>query len=179
MARGLRTIRDGVTALAMLGFIWLIAAKLNDESVTVHSGQFHAADGDSLTIGGERMRLSGIDAPELNQTCERNKTIWPCGQEAKRTLQILAASGDTRCQGTERDRFDRLLVVCHAGGIDINGALVRRGMAVSYGSYRAEEAQARHEKAGMWAGTFEMPRSVRDHAQPGSGTRSFLGFFGW
>ncbi|MDP9809078.1 endonuclease YncB(thermonuclease family) [Rhizobium tibeticum] len=178
MTRGLRVMRDGVTALALLAFLWLIAAKLNDGAETAYSGQFHAADGDSLNLGKERMRLYGIDAPELSQRCERAGRAWACGQEAKRALQVLIMPADTQCSGTERDRFDRLLVVCHSGEVDLNAAMVRRGMAVSYGAYGDEEALARVEKAGLWAGTFEMPRSVRDHA-PRADARGIMGLLGW
>ncbi len=178
MARGWRVMRDGVTALALLVFLWLIAAKLSDHAATVYTGQFRAVDGDSLSFGTERMRLSGIDAPELSQSCERTGTTWACGQEAKRALQALIAPADAQCSGGERDRFDRLLVTCHSGGVDINAAMVRRGMAVSYGSYREDEARARVEKIGLWSGTFEMPRSVRDHA-PRSDPGGIMGLLGW
>jgi endonuclease YncB( thermonuclease family) len=172
-------MRDGVTAFALLGFIWLIAAKLNDRVETTHSGQFHAVDGDSLTIGGERMRLLNIDAPELNQTCERAGKSWSCGREAKAMLQNLAASVDMQCSGDDRDRYQRLLVVCRSGGLDINGAMVGSGMAVSYGGYRDEEEQAKAERAGLWAGAFEMPRNVRDHEPHRSTLEGIAGFFGW
>jgi len=178
VTRGLRVMRDGVTALALLAFLWLIAAKLNDRAETDHAGQFHAVDGDSLNLGSERMRLYGIDAPELSQTCEREGARWACGREAKKALQALVRPGDTRCGGTERDRFDRMLVICHAGGIDLNAEMVRKGMAVSYGAYLDEETQAKVEKVGLWAGAFEMPRSVRDHA-PRSDTRGIMGPLGW
>lgn len=179
MTRGLRTIRDGVTALALLVFIWLIAAKLNDHAAIVHAGAFRAADGDSLASGDERMRLFGIDAPELSQTCQRGGATWACGQEAKRMLQGLVAAADAKCEGTERDRFHRLLVVCHAGGLDLNGAMVRRGMAVSYGGYQSEERQARAEKVGLWAGTFDMPRAVRDHKQQERQPHGLSGLLSW
>jgi endonuclease YncB( thermonuclease family) len=179
VTRGFRTIRDGVTAFALLAAIWLIAAKLNDGAEIAHSGRFHAADGDSLAIGDERMRLKGIDAPELSQTCERGGARWGCGQEAKRMLQSIVAAADTRCAGTERDRFQRLLVICRAQGVDINGTMVRRGMAVSYGAYAGEEAQARSSKVGLWAGTFEMPRVFRDHRGEGENSGGRSGFLQW
>ena len=78
MTRGLRLIRDGVTAFALLVLVALIAAKLNDAAKIEHMGAFHAADGDSLTLGAERLRLEGIDAPELNQSCEREGKAWAC-----------------------------------------------------------------------------------------------------
>lgn len=172
MARNFQVMRDGVVAVALLAFLWLIAAKLNDEAQTAYTGRFHAADGDSLAIGDERMRLKNIDAPELGQTCERDGRPWACGRQAKEGLQALVDARDAKCEGHERDRFKRLLVVCMAGGIDINAAMVRKGLAVAYGGYGSEEMQARAEKAGMWVGHFEMPRDVRDRehgARPEAG----------
>lgn len=179
MTRRVRPIRDAVTAFALLAFIWLIAAKLNDGAEVSHAGRFRAADGDSLVLGDERMRLQGIDAPELAQTCERGGARWACGQEARRMLQNLVARDDARCSGTERDRFQRLLVVCRAGGTDLNATMVRRGMAVSYGGYKQEETQARSERLGLWAGTFDMPRVFRDNEGARHQVRGGLGLFGW
>lgn len=169
MTRGFRTIRDGVTAFAMLALIWLIAAKLNSDAETVHSGAFHAADGDSLTIGTERMRLKGIDAPELAQSCERGGKPWACGREARDALQRLVSNGAAQCGGSERDQYQRLLVTCSSGDLNINGEMVRTGYAVSYGDYRSEEGQARVSRAGLWAGTFERPRDFRDDERQHSG----------
>lgn len=179
MTRGLRLIRDGVTAFALLALVALIAAKLNDADKSEHMGAFHAADGDSLTLGAERLRLEGIDAPELNQSCERAGKAWACGRAARETLQGLMLAPGTLCSGNQQDRYDRLLVVCRSGaGSDINAAMVRRGMAISYGGYSGEEAEARAERAGLWAGSFERPRDVRDHARQGSGFDSALRFIG-
>lgn len=178
MTRGLGMFRDGATAAAALVLIALIAAKLDDRPETVHAGAFHAADGDSLALGAERMRLKGIDAPELDQSCERAGRAWACGRAAREALQGLVSATGTSCAGNERDRYDRLLVVCRVGGRDINGEMVRRGMAVSYGGYGGEEEEARAAKAGLWAGRFERPRDVRDHERQVSGAGGALRFIG-
>ncbi|MGR9176212.1 thermonuclease family protein [Rhizobium leguminosarum] len=179
MTRGLRLIRDGVTAFALLALVALIAAKLNDAAKIEHMGAFHAADGDSLTLGAERLRLEGIDAPELNQSCEREGKAWACGRAAREALQGMVLASGTLCQGSRHDRYDRLLVICRSGaGGDINAAMVRRGMAISYGGYAKEEADAKAQKAGLWAGTFERPRDVRDHARQSSGFDGALHFIG-
>ncbi|WP_064691886.1 thermonuclease family protein [Rhizobium aegyptiacum] len=176
----LRLIRDGVTAFALLALLALIAAKVNDSAAIRRAGAFHAADGDSLTLGQERLRLEGIDAPELNQSCERAGRAWACGHVAREALQAMVLASGTFCQGDRRDRYDRLLVVCRSGTDgDINAAMVRRGMAVSYGGYGKEELEARGAKAGLWAGTFERPRDVRDHARDNSGYDEALRFIGW
>jgi len=179
VTRGLRLIRDGVTAFALLVLVALIAAKLNDAAKIEHLGAFHAADGDSLTLGAERLRLEGIDAPELNQSCQRAGKAWACGRSAREALQDMMLASGTLCQGSRRDRYDRLLVVCRseADG-DINAAMVRRGMAISYGGYAKEEAEAKARKAGLWAGTFERPRDVRDLARHSSGFDGVLRFIG-
>ena len=69
------------------------------------------ADGDSLTLdSGEVIRLFGIDAPELNQTCilstevqdkDSNETIVKeetikCGENAKNKLLDLIASNEIK-----------------------------------------------------------------------------------
>ena len=42
-------------------------------------------DGDSLKIGKEKIRLSGIDAPEMKQICyDRYDTPYACGHLAKK-----------------------------------------------------------------------------------------------
>ncbi|MBY3598653.1 thermonuclease family protein [Rhizobium bangladeshense] len=179
MTRGLRLIRDGVTAFALLALLALITAKINDSATIKRAGAFHAADGDSLTLGRERFRLEGIDAPELDQSCERAGKAWACGRLAREALQEMVRASGTLCQGNRRDRYDRLLVVCRSGtGGDINADMVRRGMAVSYGGYGREEMEARGAKAGLWAGTFEQPRDVRDHARQKTGYSDALRFIG-
>jgi len=119
-------------------------------------------DGDSLTLGSERIRLRGIDAPEYGQTCERAGQTYSCGREARLSLQVLARSGPLKCEGWERDRFDRLLAVCTAGAIELNRRQVENGWAVSYGGYHDAEQQARAARRGIWAGDFERPRDYRD-----------------
>lgn len=181
MARLFVLTRDGATALAFLLLVALIAAKLNDRPDIKHQGVFHAADGDSLAIDGERMRLKGIDAPELSQTCERAGQEWPCGRSARQALQQLVSEAGTQCAGSERDRYERLLVICRNAGGDINARMVASGMAVSYGGYQREEGQARAQKSGLWAGRFDMPRDVRDHARHESSglQRLIANWTGW
>jgi endonuclease YncB( thermonuclease family) len=45
--------------------------------------------------------------------------------------------------------------------------MVRQGMAVSFGAYHAEEAQAREARAGVWAGSFERPKDYRRDERAG------------
>lgn len=39
-----------------------------------------AGDGDSLRVGDNRIRLFGIDAPEIDQVCDKPSGRWDCGK---------------------------------------------------------------------------------------------------
>lgn len=124
-------------------------------------GTARVADGDSLVVDGERVRLQGIDAPELAQTCTRGGADYPCGREAREALARLVASRLLACESRQRDRYERVLATCIAGGVEVNRAMVEAGWAVSYGDYRAAEAAARQGGRGLWAGSFERPQDWR------------------
>jgi endonuclease YncB( thermonuclease family) len=132
------------------------------------TGSAEAIDGDSLRIGGVEIRLKGLDAPEIGQTCMVSGRQTPCGRDARSHLRRLAASGLMTCIGEGNDRYGRVLARCRVRGIDVNAALVRDGHAVAFGSYDAEEAEARAGYRGLWAGEFERPRDWRaKHAPDG------------
>ena len=39
-------------------------------------------DGDTIILNGEKIRFSGIDTPELKQTCLNNNEVVNCGKTA-------------------------------------------------------------------------------------------------
>lgn len=119
------------------------------------------SDGDSLRVNGRRVRIEGIDAPEIGQSCRRGETIWDCGAEARRRLMLLTGGTTTHCRLHGRDRYGRELGICETGGRDIGREMVLSGLAVSYGHYRDEEETAREGRAGLWAGDFVRPQEWR------------------
>ncbi|MDP9840568.1 endonuclease YncB(thermonuclease family) [Neorhizobium huautlense] len=166
--------KDSVLTLCFLFLLVLIAARLQSEGSNPVTGPFRVVDGDTLAAGAERLRLVGIDAPELDQTCERDGQVWDCGQEAKAALQRMMARGAVECRGGDRDRYGRLLVNCLAEGRTIEGEMVRSGMAVATGliTYRSEQIEAETDRRGIWAGSFTMPaqwRRERKLEQEGNG----------
>ncbi|WP_374188720.1 thermonuclease family protein [Sinorhizobium sojae] len=120
-----------------------------------------ASDGDSLRLDGRRVRIEGIDAPEIGQSCRRGEDAWDCGAEARRRLASLVEGATTRCRLHGRDRYGRELGICESGGRDVGRAMVLSGLAVSYGLYRAEEETARERQAGLWSGDFVRPQEWR------------------
>jgi endonuclease YncB( thermonuclease family) len=125
-----------------------------------------AVDGDSLRADGEEIRLLGIDAPELRQTCrDQHGRNWTCGRDARDQLRRILARGRVRCVSAEKDRYGRSLARCSASGVlDIGDALVREGLALNFmqGGYRAAESEARAAKRGIWRGEFERPANYRE-----------------
>lgn len=124
---------------------------------SVLSGRATVIDGDTLEIAGERVRLEGIDAPEMAQTCGRKWFgQWSCGRAAANTLKSLVGTRRIDCQSAGRDKYGRMLGWCSVDGRDINREMVREGMAwafVKYSRrYEAVEAEARTAKAGIWQG---------------------------
>jgi endonuclease YncB( thermonuclease family) len=125
------------------------------------SGPAHATDGASLVIAGQRIRLEGIDAPELAQSCMRDGRDYACGLRSREALGALVKGEDVSCQSNGVDRYGRILGYCTVADQDIASAMVRHGWAIGYGGYRWDEAGARRERLGLWAGSFDEPQDWR------------------
>jgi endonuclease YncB( thermonuclease family) len=124
------------------------------------SGRAVVVDGDTIQLDAVKVRLEGIDAPEAAQTCLTTAgQSWPCGTVATRELTRLIGRSEVRCESRGTDKYDRMLGVCFAGGIELNAEMVRRGHAwafVKYSqAYVPQEAEARRARAGIWQGPAE------------------------
>lgn len=174
--RRIGRFKDVVLTLCFLFLLVLIAARLQGGASDPVTGPFRVVDGDTLAAGSERLRLAGIDAPELDQTCEREGQGWDCGQHAKAALQRIIARGAVECDGGERDRYGRLVVNCFVDGRTVGGAMVRSGMAVTTSliTYRREQVNAENDRRGMWAGSFIMPAEWRRERKLEQEGRGFL-----
>lgn len=174
-----RRLWDWLLTLAILGLLVLLAARLDRTETRNLDGRVTVNDGDSLTLGTERIRLRGVDAPEFGQTCRKDGADYPCGRRARETLVALIAGRPVSCSGWERDKYDRLLATCTAAGADLNSRLVETGWALGYGDYAAEESAARRKGAGLWAGSFERPRDWRETHGGMVESEHAAGFLDW
>ena len=125
------------------------------------SGTALIVDGDTITISGNKIRLSGIDTPERKQTCRKASITWRCGYEATETLRRWTYTKEVRCVGDTKDRYGRLIANCFVDGYNVNARIVYEGLALAYRKYSKqyvpEEDKARAAKRGMWAGEFVAP----------------------
>jgi endonuclease YncB( thermonuclease family) len=157
-----RSLLDYGLTIIVLGLLILLAARLDRFEPRKTEGAPIVNDGDSITLGTERIRMRGIDAPEYSQICRKDGADYPCGKLARQSLVRLIAGKPVSCAGWQRDRYGRLLGDCKAGGRDLNQAQVETGWAVAYGDFDTEEAAARAGRAGIWAGTFDEPQDWRE-----------------
>ncbi len=123
-------------------------------------------DGDTFWLARLKVRLWGVDSPELQQGCVAGGKVWHCGEEARAKLRsIVAGVDEVRCVVRGRS-YDRVVGRCFVGSEDIGEALVVGGLAVedarySGGAYGVREAEARMGAMGMWRGCFTEPRRWR------------------
>ncbi|MGF9759764.1 thermonuclease family protein [Microvirga sp. 0TCS3.31] len=147
-----------VAALALAGGA-AIVLKPSGRSL---EGRAQVTDGDTIRIGEARIRLKGIDAPEMVQRCSKDGRSYACGVSARRALIDLVSGETVRCRAAGRDRYQRILARCTVNGTDIGTHMVESGWAVSYGrDYDAEEACAQERGVGICEGEFERPQDWR------------------
>ena len=108
-------------------------------------------DGDTLSIHGVRIHLSGVDALEPSRRCGRVNV----GQSAALALDGLVRGRTVSCVIDGRDHH-RSLATCTAGGADLASLMVARGWArdwprYSRHAYQNEESAARAAHRGLWA----------------------------
>ena len=92
-----------------------------------------------------KIRLYGIDAPELKQAY---------GKEAKEYLSALILKQEVSLIIENKDKYDRFVGTIFLKGQDINKEMVKNGYAHAYESfskkYLAEQANAKIFKLGLW-----------------------------
>jgi endonuclease YncB( thermonuclease family) len=141
-----------------------VAQTLTGTVVVVH-------DGDTVSVrtarGLVRVRLAGIDCPELAQRR---------GQDARRFTEGLVIGREVRVETRGVDQYDRVLGRLFVDGIDVNAALVRQGMAWRYERGRGDRVLAEAERsakaahAGLWADPApEPPWQWRHEHEVGAG----------
>lgn len=91
------------------------------------------SDGDTLSCRNlsARVRLVGIDAPEMPGHCNPGRRCTPGnGAKAKRALIGLVRSGPVIIEPQGYDRYDRILARVSVNGVDLSCAMVARQAAV-------------------------------------------------
>lgn len=130
------------------------------------SGTLRVIDGDTLDVGGTRIRLHGIDAPEAGQTCDTEQgQNWACGAWVSREVRARYQGRTASCTAVDTDRYGRVVARCSVGGQDMAAALVAEGLAFAYRRYTMEydliEKQAAAADRGLWGMQVQNPAAFR------------------
>ena len=109
-------------------------------------------DGDTITVRTNetiKIRLDGIDAPELKQ---------PYGQASKQAMSGLVYGKTVTIKPGKKDRYGRLLARVETDGKDVSVEMVDQGMAHWYQQYAktdavlaVTQARAKAAKRGLWS----------------------------
>ena len=122
-------------------------------------------DGDTIVLNGEKIRFTGIDTPELKQTCLHDDQEVGCGMTAKMLLAKKISNATIECISEGKDTYKRTLAECFVNGESLSKFLVRSGYAFAYRKYSTklvkDEEFAKAIKLGMWAMTFQYPWDFR------------------
>ncbi|WP_170339663.1 thermonuclease family protein [Ruegeria arenilitoris] len=128
-------------------------------------GRVQVVDGDTIDVGGARIRLHGIDAPEKGQNCRKNGQLYSCGQKAASFLRQQTANFEVVCYPLKLDRYGRIVARCAIGEADVGATMVANGWALAYRKYDLAyvplEDQAKQARRGIWAGQFVRPHDWR------------------
>ena len=134
-------------------------------------------DGDTIHINNFKIRLEGIDAPEMRQKCKKeflkiSSTIgfifykdYNCGEVSKKKLKDKIKESEIKCISSSKDRYKRHIATCFKGQTNLNQWMVRNGYAIAYRRYNKkyipDEDFAKENKLGLWKGKFMDPEKWR------------------
>lgn len=84
-------------------------------------GKAHVIDGDTIIVKRQKIRLAGVNAPELDQAWGQ-KSKWEMVKILKGKVVRVVPNGETS--------FDRIVATCYIDGDkDIGAELISRGLA--------------------------------------------------
>lgn len=134
----------------------------------VVEGRATAVNGDTLRVNGQLVKLTGIEAPEVEQRCGANQRIaWRCGVAAQSGLRDLVRNKPVRCEAGAADASGRLQATCTVADRDLAAELAGKGLVFAeegvFSRYASREREAREAKRGVWrTSSPERPKAYRD-----------------
>ena len=130
------------------------------------AGVVSVIDGDTFDVGDTRVRIHGIDAPEVDQTCTSDQRgEWACGAFVRDEVRRRYQGATATCQEVTVDRYGRVVGKCFVNGRDVGEAIVSDGLAEAYRRYSMDydlaEKAAQVTGAGLWSSDMQTPSEFR------------------
>jgi len=119
-------------------------------------GDASVKSGNEIQIGKRTVRLFGIRAPGIDDTCQIDDVKMKCGIVAWSELIQLADGWHVSCDIELKSKDGAEYATCYVGELDVNEGMVRSGWAKAMKQqtdrYLVDEEDARSSKRGLWAG---------------------------
>ena len=151
--------------MSLKKFIFCSLSSLFLFSNNLFASHVTVIDGDTIRLGDVKIRFSGIDAPEINQTCVASEGKVACGKISKDILIAKVTNNKISCTDEGKDVYGRVLGECFVNGESLSSYLVREGFAFAYRKYSnkyiKDEEYAKFNNLGMWSMEFEYPWDYR------------------
>ena len=151
--------RKAIFLISILSLVFILT--IND----IKSQELKVIDGDTIHLKGEKIRFTGIDTPELKQTCIKEGIENKCGVTAKQILINKIGNNTVKCISQGKDRYKRTLAECFVNNESLSSYLVRSGYAFAYRKYSKkfieDENYAKVNKLGIWSMEFDYPWDFR------------------
>ena len=151
--------------VVLILIILSLSSLVNAEYLT---GYAKVIDGDTLVLSKKKIRLFGIDAPEIKQKCNKGfyqGESYLCGVYSKKRLINKLDNKKINCKIITVDRYRRLIGICYLKNEDINEWMVANGYAIAYRKfskkYVLSENKAKEKFKGIWSGYFLDPEKWR------------------
>ena len=117
----------GLIGLSAIG--WGDGSKASGSTLVCSS--VDVLDGDTFDCGTTRIRLEGIDAPELEGHCRPGRQCAPGDPHASTAnLRRLVNWNTVQCRQTDTDAYGRTVARCTAGKTDLSCAQIEGGYAI-------------------------------------------------
>ncbi|MNT43936.1 Succinoglycan biosynthesis protein ExoI [compost metagenome] len=125
------------------------------------AGRATAISADTIELRGERIRLTGITGPDLNQTCELQGATTRCGEQSAQQLRdaiggefVLCDHLEVNAAGVKVGRCWLIIpAVPSAPDLNLSRFMVRSGWAwtTPQSEYASDEEYARRSRLGLWS----------------------------
>lgn len=100
-------------------------------AATLECTSAEVLDGDTFDCGATRVRLHGIDAPELEGHCRPGRECAPGDPYASTEhLRSLIGTQTLQCRQTDTDVYGRMVARCTVGETDLSCAQLEGGYAI-------------------------------------------------
>ena len=168
----LNKIKVFLLIIISLIFFFFTYNDVKSQELEIIEGKAIVVDGDTIKISSEKIRFSGIDAPESyykgkEQFCLKREEKISCGELSKIFLIEKIGNQKVKCEiEAKTDRYKRKLGECFVEDKNLSRILVKNGYAFDYikysnKKYSIEQEYAKKNSLGLWSMKFEFPWDFR------------------